>query len=172
MKKKKKKKRSGRFKSTFEYFLLWTVEKWCLPSPLPSSHTTTRVVFCSRAPLSSRAPTKDTSGRAMEYGLYSEAEEGETLESCLAPRAAQRQDGPGCSPAALRSEVCWARDARSPTGIDDSLGSWEAAGASGRGVRAAGSSSHGRLRGCPGASPLLADTVADAVDQRMVKWLF
>ena len=31
----------------------------------------------------------------------------------MAPRAAQRQDGPGCSPASLRSKVCLARDARS-----------------------------------------------------------
>ena len=37
-------------------------------------------------------------------------------ESCSAPRAAQCQAGPACSPAPLRSEVCWARDARSPTG--------------------------------------------------------
>ena len=58
---------------------------------------------------------------------------GETLESRLAPRAAQRQDGPGCSPAPPLS-------ARGPTGTDDSQGSWEAAGAGGGG--------HGRLRGC------------------------
>ena len=46
------------------------------------------------------------------------------LRAALASRAAQRQDGPDCSPAPLRSEVCcWARDARSPTGTDDSQGS-------------------------------------------------
>ena len=42
----------------------------------------------------------------------SAAKRRETLESCLAPRAVQRQDGFGCSPSPLRSEVCWARDAR------------------------------------------------------------
>ena len=39
------------------------------------------------------------------------------------------------------------------TGTEDRQCSWDAAGASFGGVRAAGSS-HGRLRGCPGASPL------------------
>ena len=44
------------------------------------------------------------------------------LESYFAPRAAQRQDGSGCSTAPLCSDVCWVRDARSPTGTDDSQG--------------------------------------------------
>ena len=39
-------------------------------------------------------------------------------ESYLAPRAAQRQDGFGCSTAPLCSDVCWVRDARSPTETD------------------------------------------------------
>ena len=44
------------------------------------------------------------------------------------------------------------RSERRPTGTEDPA-SGDAAGASCRGGRAAGSGSHGRLRGCPGSAP-------------------
>ena len=58
------------------------------------------------------------------------------------------------------------RDARRPTGTE-ATSRGDAAG-SPAGARAAGEGSYGRLRGCPGA---LADTAAEAVDARTVKFL-
>ena len=99
-----------------------------------TAHTTSRlhssVTVCIASLWTQQVDCDGTSSAAKRRG--------KTLESCLAPRTALRQDGPGCSPAPLRSKVCWARDARSPTVTDDSQGSWEAAGASGGSVQTGG----------------------------------
>ena len=53
---------------------------------------------------------------AVTIGIFREAEEGNSLEICLASRTPQRQDGRGCSPAPLRSEECSACDVRRSMG--------------------------------------------------------
>ena len=76
----------------------------------------------------------------------------------LPTRAADRRNG-ACRGLASQPGCKVERCARSPTGTEDGK-LRDAAGASSGAVRAAG-----------GSCPMLADTVADAVDQRTVKWL-
>ena len=82
---------------------------------------------------------------------------GATSALVASTRATDGRDGPGRGLSSLLrffpadaqgEEDGRPRRVRRPTGTEDGQDSWDAAGASCGGCRAAGASSHGRLRGC------------------------